>query len=104
MSREILESVWSASGIRLIGDGVPAGDVMTAQASLAHWDEWFPYWSGLGDTYERLAREALARNRRQSAGELFWQACLSHHYAQFIWFHRSGAARRGSDAQGRALS
>src|SRR5215831_2811366 len=87
MSREILDSVWSASGIRLIGDGVPAGDVMAAQASLTHWDEWFPYWTGLGDTYERLGREALTRNRRQSAGELFWQACLSHHYAQFLWFH-----------------
>jgi hypothetical protein len=48
MSREILDSVWSASGIRLIGDGVPAGDVMAAQASLTHWDEWFPYWTGLG--------------------------------------------------------
>jgi hypothetical protein len=87
MSREILDSVWRASGIRLIGDGVPAGDVMAAQASLTHWDKWFPYWTGLGDSYERLAREALARNRRQSAGELFWQACLSHHYAQFLWFH-----------------
>jgi len=84
MSREILDSVWSASGIRLVGDGVPAGDVMAAKATLTHWDEWFPYWTGLGDTYERLAREALARNRRQSAGELFWQACLSHHYAQFL--------------------
>src|SRR5262245_16184014 len=64
MSREILDSVWSASGIRLIGDGVPAGDVMAAQANLTRWDEWF-----------------------QSAGELFWQACLSLHYAQFLWFH-----------------
>ena len=89
MSREILDSVWRASGIRLIGDGVPAGDVMAAQASLTHWDEWFPYWTDLGDTYERLAREALARHRRQSAGELFWHACLSHHYAQFLWFHDS---------------
>jgi hypothetical protein len=83
---------------------VPAGDVMVAQASLTHWDEWFPYWTDLGDTYERLAREALARNRRQSAGELFWHACLSHHYAQFLWFSRFGAARSRSDAQGRALS
>ena len=66
MSREILDRVWSASGIRLIGDGVPAGDVMAAQAALTHWDEWFPYWSRLGDIYETLAREALARNRRQA--------------------------------------
>jgi hypothetical protein len=28
MSREILDRVWSASGVRLIGDGVPAGDVI----------------------------------------------------------------------------
>ena len=68
MSCEILDSVWSASGTRLIGDGVPAGNVITAQASLTHWDEWFPYWTGLGDTYERLAREALARGKGISLG------------------------------------
>ena len=103
MSREILDSVWSASGIRLIGDGVPAGDVMAAQASLTRWEEWFPYWTGLGDTYERLAREALARNRRQSAGELFWQACLSHHYAQFLWFHDPVRRDEGRCARSRCI-
>src|SRR4051794_5977136 len=87
MSREILDSVWSASGIRLIGDGVPAGDVMAAQTRLTRWGGGVPDGTALADTYERLAREALPRNRRQSAGELFWQACLSHHYAQFLWFH-----------------
>jgi 2,6-dihydroxypseudooxynicotine hydrolase len=87
MSREILDRVWNANAIRLIGDGVPAGDVLTAQAKLAHWDEWYPYWAGRGDHYEALARTALAKGRKQSAGELLWQACLSHHYAQFLWFH-----------------
>jgi 2,6-dihydroxypseudooxynicotine hydrolase len=87
MSREILDRVWNANAIRLIGDGVPAGDVLTAQAKLAHWDEWYPYWAARGDDYETLARVALAKGRKQSAGELLWQACLSHHYAQFLWFH-----------------
>jgi hypothetical protein len=32
-------------------------------------------------------RQIFWKARRQSAGELFWQACLSYHYAQFLWFH-----------------
>jgi 2,6-dihydroxypseudooxynicotine hydrolase len=87
MSREILDRVWNASVIRLIGDGVPAGDVAAGKDRLACWDEWYPYWAERGDDYESLGREALAKGRRQSAGELLWQACLSYHYAQFLWFH-----------------
>jgi 2,6-dihydroxypseudooxynicotine hydrolase len=87
MSREILERVWNASAIRLIGDGVPAGDVAAGKERLAGWDEWYPYWAERGDYYEQLGREALRKGRRQSAGELLWQACLSYHYAQFLWFH-----------------
>ena len=87
MTEQILDHVWNANGIRLMGDGVPAGDVAAARARLRHWEEWYPFWAGRGDDYERLAREALAKGRRLSAGELFWQACLSYHYAQFLWFH-----------------
>ena len=83
----ILQHVWSANGIRLLGDGVPGGDVATARAEVTRWEQWYPFWAARGDTYESLARAALARGRHQSAGELFWQACLSYHYAQFLWFH-----------------
>jgi hypothetical protein len=34
MSREILDRVWNASSIRLIGDGVPAGDVVAGKDRL----------------------------------------------------------------------
>jgi 2,6-dihydroxypseudooxynicotine hydrolase len=87
MSREILDRVWNASGVRLIGDGVAAGDVADAQSTLTRWDEWYPFWAARGEAYEKLARAALQKGRKQSAGELLWQACLSHHYAQFLWFH-----------------
>jgi 2,6-dihydroxypseudooxynicotine hydrolase len=83
----VLQHVWAANGIRLLGDGVPGGDVAAARAQIGTWAEWYPFWAARGDAYERLAREALARGRRQSAGELFWHASLSWHYAQFLWFH-----------------
>jgi hypothetical protein len=41
-----------------------------AHARLTRWDEWFPHWSYLGGTYEKLAREALARNNRQSGADV----------------------------------
>jgi 2,6-dihydroxypseudooxynicotine hydrolase len=87
LSDTVLERVWRANAIRLAGDGVPAGDIAAARQKITRWEEWYPFWAERGDYYESLARAALAKGRRQSAGELFWQACLSHHYAQFLWFH-----------------
>ena len=87
MSGNVLEHVWAANATRFLGDGVPGGDVNAARAELKHWEQWYAHWAGLGERYESLAREALAKGRRKSAGELFWQASLSYHYAQFLWFH-----------------
>jgi 2,6-dihydroxypseudooxynicotine hydrolase len=87
VSDEILERVWSANSTRLLGDGVPGGDVNGARAEVREWSQWYPCWAARGDAYEALGREALGKGRRRSAGELLWQACLSYHYAQFLWFH-----------------
>jgi 2,6-dihydroxypseudooxynicotine hydrolase len=92
---EILARVWAANATRLLGDGVPGGDVNRARATLERWEQWFPYWTERGEAYERLAREALAKGRRKSGGELLWQACLSHHYAQFLWFHEPSNREAG---------
>jgi 2,6-dihydroxypseudooxynicotine hydrolase len=98
----ILQHVWSANGVRLLGDGVPGGDVAAARSEIMRWEQWYPFWAARGDRYESLARTALARGRRQSAGELFWQACLSYHYAQFLWFH-DPASREGGQKRKVAL-
>jgi 2,6-dihydroxypseudooxynicotine hydrolase len=92
---ETLARVWAANQTRLVGDGVPGGDVNRARASLERWQDWFPYWTERGEYYECLAREALTKGRRKSAGELFWQASLSHHYAQFLWFHEPAKREAG---------
>jgi 2,6-dihydroxypseudooxynicotine hydrolase len=95
LSDPILQHVWSANGIRLLGDGVPGGDVAAARSELTYWDQWYAFWAARGDYYEDLARAALARERKQSAGELFWHACLSYHYAQFLWFHEPANREAG---------
>lgn len=95
LSDPILQHVWSANGIRLLGDGVPGSDVAAARSELTRWDQWYAFWAARGDYYEDLARAALARGRQQSAGELFWQACLSYHYAQFLWFHEPANREAG---------
>ncbi|MFN2645087.1 MAG: alpha/beta hydrolase family protein [Burkholderiales bacterium] len=95
MTDETLARVWAANQTRLLGDGVPGGDVNRARTTLERWQDWFPYWTERGEYYERLAREALAKGRRKSAGELFWQASLSYHYAQFLWFHEPAKREAG---------
>jgi 2,6-dihydroxypseudooxynicotine hydrolase len=95
LTDQILQHVWSANHIRLLGDGVPGGDVATGRSELTNWNEWYPFWARRGDAYENLARAALTRGRRQSAGELFWHACLSYHYAQFLWFHEPANREAG---------
>ena len=60
---QILQHVWSANHIRLLGDGVPGGDVAAGHSELTNWDEWYPFWAGRGDAYENLARAALTRGR-----------------------------------------
>ena len=67
----ILQHVWSANGIRLLGDGVPGGDVAAARSELTRWEQWYPFWAARGDAYEELACAALARGRRQSARNLW---------------------------------
>jgi 2,6-dihydroxypseudooxynicotine hydrolase len=78
---------------RMIADGVPFEDLETAVQRGVSGDRpppddsWFNYWAERGEEYARLAEEALALGRKLSAGALFWQASLSHHYARYNWHH-----------------
>ena len=95
MADAILEQVWRANELRFHGDGVPAPDLRAAREQLSRWGDWYAFWAERGDTYEQLARAALERGRRTSAGELLWQASLSYHYAQFLWFHEPESREAG---------
>jgi 2,6-dihydroxypseudooxynicotine hydrolase len=72
---------------RMLYDGVPYLDLQRASERVADLDGWFDFWVEAGERYEGLGEEALAAGARVSAGEWLWQASLSFHYAQFMWFH-----------------
>jgi 2,6-dihydroxypseudooxynicotine hydrolase len=72
---------------RMLYDGVPYFDLQRAGEQIADLDQWFDFWAEAGERYELLGEEALASRATVSAGEWLWQASLSFHYAQFMWFH-----------------
>lgn len=72
---------------RMLSDGIPYPDFREATERIATLEEWFDFWAGKGATYEQLGEDALAAGNTVSAGEWLWHASLSHHYAQFMWFH-----------------
>jgi 2,6-dihydroxypseudooxynicotine hydrolase len=80
---------------RMLYDGVPYFDLQRASEHVADLDDWFDFWAEAGERYEGLGEEALAAGARVSAGEWLWQASLSFHYAQFMWFHDPARRERG---------
>lgn len=91
---------------RLIADGVPYVDVEEAKRELSGLDEWFDFWAAKGEAYAALGDAALVDGHTLTAGRLLWQASLSVHYAQFVWFHdrptREAGQRRKVELYDRA--
>ncbi|HVC15107.1 MAG TPA: alpha/beta fold hydrolase [Acidimicrobiales bacterium] len=96
----MLASVWAAAEYRVIGDGVFYPDLVRMRDSIRSWDGWLTAWSSLADEYEELAREAETAGNVVTAGEHYWQASLSVHFGQFLWFHRPAEK---ADAQRRKV-
>lgn len=90
----MLESVWAAVEYRVVGDGVFYPDLVRMRSSIRTWGAWLDEWSSLADEYEELAGEAEAKGNLVTAGEHFWQAALSVHFGQFLWFHRPEEKQR----------
>jgi 2,6-dihydroxypseudooxynicotine hydrolase len=79
---------------RMLADGIPYPDFAAARA-LDDLGQWFPFWADTGKRYEELGEAALAAGDKVSAGEWLWQASLSWHYAQFMWFHEPELREQG---------
>jgi 2,6-dihydroxypseudooxynicotine hydrolase len=86
VTRAQVDSVLHVHAGRFVADGVSSSDLEVILSRVSEWDDWFQAWADVGDEYERRAREALRLGRHVSAGEFFWRASISHHYAQFLFF------------------
>lgn len=70
---------------RFVANGVPATDFDEVTGSLTDWDDWCAAWSARARVHEGLAREALARGERRSAGEALTRAALCFHFGRFLF-------------------
>jgi len=95
VSRAQIDSVLEIHAGRFVADGVAPQDLEAILGWVSVWDDWYPAWAEVGDRYERLGHEARQRGRLVSAGDFFWRACISYHYAQFLFFQDWETRERG---------
>jgi 2,6-dihydroxypseudooxynicotine hydrolase len=92
-TRENVAAILNAG--RMLADGIPYPDFKEAVEEIADLDGWYEFWVTKGEEYERLGDAAVASGNRVSGGEWLWQASLSFHYAQFMWFHEPARREHG---------
>jgi 2,6-dihydroxypseudooxynicotine hydrolase len=88
---------------RFTTNGVTVSDFERIRAELTGWDDWCRVWSRVGAEHEQLGREALAEQRRRSAGEHLAQAATYYHFAKFLFVHDLDQLRAAHAAAVRCL-
>jgi dienelactone hydrolase len=88
---------------RFIANGIDYNDFVRTTASISRWEDWLDAWTATADAHADLAREALERGHRQSAGEAFARAAVTYHFSKFVWVLDPERNRRNTEAAVRAL-
>jgi 2,6-dihydroxypseudooxynicotine hydrolase len=83
---------------RFIANGIDYNDFVGTTATISRWEDWLDAWTATADTHATLAREALERGRRQSAGEAFARAAVTYHFSKFVWVLDPERNRRNTEA------
>ena len=74
-------------GPRFVANGVTLTDFEEVTRSLGSWDDWCRAWSERAALHEQMGRDALARDKRLSAGEHLQRAGVYYHFAKFLFVH-----------------
>ncbi len=88
---------------RFIANGIDYNDFVRTTASISRWEDWLDAWTATAETHAQLAREALERGHRQSAGEAFARAAVTYHFSKFVWVLDPERNRRNTEAAINAL-
>jgi dipeptidyl aminopeptidase/acylaminoacyl peptidase len=67
-------------------------------ASISRWEDWLDAWTATAEAHAELARVALERGHRQSAGEAFARAAVTYHFSKFVWVLDPERNRRNTEA------
>lgn len=86
MTKKLIEEIMAEAHGRMLGDGIWYPDLREVLEQAVDWDAWYPAWTTIGDRYEQLGEQALARGYKVSAGEYLRRASMHYHYAQFLYF------------------
>jgi dienelactone hydrolase len=88
---------------RFIVNGIDYNDFVRTTGGVSHWEEWLDAWTATADVHVDLARQALERGHRRSAGEAYVRAAVSYHFSKFVWVLDPALNRRNTEAAVRAL-
>jgi pimeloyl-ACP methyl ester carboxylesterase len=83
---------------RFIANGIDYNDFVRTTASISRWEDWLDAWTATADAHAELARAALERGQRQSAGEAFARAAVTYHFSKFVWVLDPERNRRNTEA------
>ncbi len=83
---------------RFIANGIDYNDFVRTTASISRWEDWLDAWTATAEAHAELARAALERGHRQSAGEAFARAAVTYHFSKFVWVLDPERNRRNTEA------
>jgi 2,6-dihydroxypseudooxynicotine hydrolase len=72
---------------RIQSNSVSPWEFEQIKKSIEEWDEWCAVWSEWAEKHVKEGDQALARDRRITAGKAYIRAGLFYHWASFLFTH-----------------
>src|SRR6202142_103596 len=101
LSDVLLETAVTNWEPRFTANGVDPSDYKRITGPLERWDDWCAAWCAGAEEQLALGDEALADDRRRSAGEFYARAATYFHFGKFMFVHDPDQAK---DAHARGVS